>query len=62
MKARHKQFFEERFSVITPKSQEEAPPSTENESESTEPSVKENFRQDLMKQYRKSQKHKIEDE
>lgn len=62
MKNRQKQFLEERFSTITPKSKEEAPPSAEKESKSTDSTLKENFRQDLMKEYRKNQKHKIEDE
>jgi len=64
IKTRHKQFLEERFSVIKPKSREVTPPGIASDPEATEPdsTVDENFRKDLMKEYRKSQTHKIEDE
>ena len=61
MKTRQRQFLEERFSIITPKTKDEAPIAPPK-SKSTDSPLTENFRQDLMKQYRKCQKHKIEDE
>ena len=59
MKERHKQFFEERFSVIKPKSKTKAAPGVASDSNDSDPksTVKESFRQDLMKKYRSSQKH-----
>ena len=64
IKTRHKQFLEERFSVIKPKSREGAPPGIASDPESTLPdsTVDENFRRNLIKDYRKSQKRKAEDE
>ena len=63
IKTRQKQFLEERFSTIKPKTQVEAPANVAKESEFNESSTLiENSYQDLIKQYRKCQKHKIEDD
>jgi len=61
MKTRQRQFLEERFSIIKPKTKDESS-AVPLKSKSTDSPLTENFRQDLMEQYRKCQKHKIEDE
>lgn len=61
IKERERQFLEERMSTITPKTETVAPANVEEKSEFDESasSLKEDFRQDLIKQYRESQKEKI---
>jgi len=63
IKDRQKQFLEERFSIIKPKTKVEASDNVTPESEFTESStLTKNSHQDLIKQYRACQKHKIEDD
>jgi hypothetical protein len=48
IKTRQRQFLEERFSIIKPKTKDDAPAAPQK-SKSTDFSLTENFRQDLMK-------------